>query len=517
MKRMLSLSLALLLALSLWLPYGRAEAAEAFPELDIEITEARIIAEKAVSYLGNELWIPYLPEEDKNLELLLLAISLDQMHILLQQKGSAPPWLPGLLDNVDALETWYSDVEDFDLILETARDIRNDPMISFGPIQAGNPSAGAAVTAFSDVPESHWAYENIMLMVEYGVLTGTSEPVDGVATFEPEKPVTLGQLLAVLVRLAAPERIETRPDDTHWAMPYYRAAKEMDWIHLDLAHDSVEEALNNTVSRQYMARYLVGAAQELGEILPYSEDVGLSDMSHAYSKRAVYMSYYSGLLEGDENGWFRPAASTTRAALATVCCRLIGAVKRPTPYVDPDAEVFIPHPYFYHSLDANGLVIDDPEVRTHGELPTSSCRTYNLQALSLARAGIDSEGLYLTVTAPQLPAEIADDFVFDFWSMVYRGPDDDYFADVVPDQHITLKPGESATFRYQTWDGDMVGRGDFGNLSLSVSVEHQKDHAILSHRINLRSEGSVNESYQNSGDHYWDPFDDSAVWAGLSA
>lgn len=105
MKRMLSLSLALLLALSLWLPYGRAEAAEAFPELDIEITEARIIAEKAVSYLGNELWIPYLPEENKNLELLLLAISLDQIHILLQQKGSAPPWLPGLLDNVDALET----------------------------------------------------------------------------------------------------------------------------------------------------------------------------------------------------------------------------------------------------------------------------------------------------------------------------------------------------------------------------------------------------------------------------
>lgn len=132
-------------------------------------------------------------------------------------------------------------------------------------------------------------------------------------------------------------------------------------------------------------------------------------MSHAYSKRAVYMCYYSGLLEGDENGWFRPAASTTRAALATVCCRLIGAVKRPTPYVSPDAEVLIPHPYFYRSLDANGLVIDDPEVRTHGELPTSSCRTYNLQALSLARAGIDSEGLYLTVTAPQLPAEIDPD------------------------------------------------------------------------------------------------------------
>ena len=44
-----------------------------------------------------------------------------------------------------------------------------------------------SVVSFSDVTENHWAYTAIMNMTERGMFKGTSEAIDGVAAFSPDK------------------------------------------------------------------------------------------------------------------------------------------------------------------------------------------------------------------------------------------------------------------------------------------------------------------------------------------
>lgn len=54
-------------------------------------------------------------------------------------------------------------------------------------------ATASEVTSFSDLPETHWAYHNVMEMVKSGIFNGTSAPVNGVGTFSPDKYMTRGE------------------------------------------------------------------------------------------------------------------------------------------------------------------------------------------------------------------------------------------------------------------------------------------------------------------------------------
>ena len=84
-------------------------------------------------------------------------------------------------------------------------------------------SAGAAGGTFSDVPESHWAYEEITTAAAYGWVTGI-----GGNRFAPDRLITRGEAAAMVNRMlgrladkAAIDAGQARPlpdvDDSHWA------------------------------------------------------------------------------------------------------------------------------------------------------------------------------------------------------------------------------------------------------------------------------------------------------------
>jgi hypothetical protein len=52
---------------------------------------------------------------------------------------------------------------------------------------------------FRDVPKGHWAYNDINLAHQLGIVVGFEEP-DGTYTFRPDEPVTRAQAACFCVR-----------------------------------------------------------------------------------------------------------------------------------------------------------------------------------------------------------------------------------------------------------------------------------------------------------------------------
>jgi hypothetical protein len=188
------------------------------------------------------------------------------------------------------------------------------------------------VITFSDVQPGQWFYNDVMTLTDRGIISGVTTPVNGVAKYEPQGAVTLGQFLAIGTRLVAKEYIKDVFGAKHWAMPYYQAAVESGLID-SKDFSSSPEALDSPMNREDMAFILVNitraSGEELGKNLTIANNIGDYDLISDLRKDAVIKVFSNGLIVGDGNGNFNPSKSLTRAEVATVFHRVIDPSMRP--------------------------------------------------------------------------------------------------------------------------------------------------------------------------------------------
>ena len=189
----------------------------------------------------------------------------------------------------------------------------------------------ASVVCFSDVAENHWAYSAIMDMTERGMFRGTSEAIDGIATFSPDETLLRSEFIAVLTRyLYNTELGSMPPPNIHWYDNNYLVALKYGL----LTSDELDGGkLDKPCTRQEMAMLLVRAAYagngEVAEnIIPSAKIFDYDQIAEEY-KTYVLQSYTLGLLVGiDEKGTFNPEGFLTRAQAATAIYRLIDSSTR---------------------------------------------------------------------------------------------------------------------------------------------------------------------------------------------
>ena len=192
-------------------------------------------------------------------------------------------------------------------------------------------ASAASVKGFSDVKQTEWSYNYIMLCAQHGAVNGTTEPdANGIATFAPKMEVSLGQFLAAMTKLLCPSLVMPLEEGQSWTLPYYNAAVEAKLIsQADFAYSMINEKL----SREDMAYILVNAAKYNGETLSAKENIAnaIADYNTVSTNRkdAVEKAYSNGLITGtDANGTFAPQDSMTREQMATVICRLMQWTER---------------------------------------------------------------------------------------------------------------------------------------------------------------------------------------------
>lgn len=178
--------------------------------------------------------------------------------------------------------------------------------------------------AFSDLSESHWAYDNIMELTNKEIINGFED-----GTYRPEGTVTKGQFYKLIATtLCDKNEIEEYYQIyvtifDHWAAPYY--------IYLNnnglLMNGSSIDAIDENITRLEMAVILsnVSLKNELVNIEKNYKPTEMKDIKSLKTRYqlAIEETVNVGLIKGYEDKTFRPDGNMTRAEAATVIKRLI--------------------------------------------------------------------------------------------------------------------------------------------------------------------------------------------------
>ncbi|MGN0163054.1 MAG: S-layer homology domain-containing protein, partial [Candidatus Ornithomonoglobus sp.] len=193
------------------------------------------------------------------------------------------------------------------------------PSIPIGITDTGSiiePGTSEKLT-FDDMPKTHWASEAVYSLVEMGIVNGRSEKL-----FAPTENVTRAEFAAMTVRA-----FDFKGSGTN---PAFDDVDEDDWF-FDAVATAVENGIVNgvdeknfapdaVITRQDMCVILARALKQAGIDLNSDEDTVFSDIDSVsdYAQDAVAAMSSEKILNGYEDGSFRPQGSANRAEAAKV-------------------------------------------------------------------------------------------------------------------------------------------------------------------------------------------------------
>lgn len=197
--------------------------------------------------------------------------------------------------------TWKADESGTSQPSESAPDVPPDPIIPDDEDSETPPEYDASLV-FSDLYKDQWYYDYVNDLYYNGVINGYED-----STFRPQNTVTTGEALKMILLAAGcpePESVES-----HWARGYLNFALEQGILDPGDITD-----LDVPITRVLMAKI---AARSLSITRLYDGDP-FTDTANLYA--AILNDH--GIVEGYEDGTFRPDRSLTRAELSAIVWRI---------------------------------------------------------------------------------------------------------------------------------------------------------------------------------------------------
>lgn len=176
---------------------------------------------------------------------------------------------------------------------------------------------GICVSAaeFWDVPQSHWAHDTISDLADKGIINGVSETL-----YEPDSPLTRAQFIKLIVcamgdfdaSCAYVPVFSDTPADA-WYTPYIACGVQSGII----SGEQQNFYPDSSITRGEAAIWMVNG---LG--IASDAECPFADVTDATQKKAVGIAAKSGLINGYEDGTFKPDNSLTRAEAAALISRM---------------------------------------------------------------------------------------------------------------------------------------------------------------------------------------------------
>ena len=176
-----------------------------------------------------------------------------------------------------------------------------------------------SAAGFSDVPASHWAYEQINRAVTDGIVGGYQD-----GTFRPAAPVSYAAFSLMLARAFYSGELAAYPNGG-------TEAGEAIMNRHNILRDTgrMSRSSSSDLPREDMAQCMYNLLLDKGAKIPpdteYVKSIGsMSDFQNINlsCRRAVMVCYTIGLLGGQKDGGFGPQNSMNRAQAAVVIGRL---------------------------------------------------------------------------------------------------------------------------------------------------------------------------------------------------
>ncbi len=181
------------------------------------------------------------------------------------------------------------------------------------------------ISSFSDLSSSHWAYDNIMALVNMGIIKGYEN-----GTFKPEGTVTRAEFIKMIGTDAqnngnnvfnyTTQRFSD-VKSSHWAYTYINWAQQKGIVN---GRSSTTFAPEDKITRQEMAQILYNYAKFRNiNLASASSSFNDNYQIDSWAQQAINAMVGSGIINGRDNNCFEPKANATRAEAATMIYRLL--------------------------------------------------------------------------------------------------------------------------------------------------------------------------------------------------
>lgn len=212
--------------------------------------------------------------------------------------------------------------------LEIVRNVKYDAatgIISFQPAHFSRYAAAYNNVQFTDLNEAAWAQITIETLAAREIVSGT-----GNGAFNPNRAITraeFAQLLLGALGMIDDQAISTLTDTKQGAW-YYAAVASAQKLGIIKGRTDGSFGVNDTITREEMAVMLSRAAELTGLLdgLTLNEGTPFKDQQAiaAYAQKAVSDMQQAGLINGFNDGSYKPHEQATRAQAATVIYKLLG-------------------------------------------------------------------------------------------------------------------------------------------------------------------------------------------------
>lgn len=176
-------------------------------------------------------------------------------------------------------------------------------------VSAATTALAAGAVQLSDVQSGAWYYEEVNDMVAAGYISGYED-----GSFRPENEVSVAEFVTMTARC---EGLETGEEYGHWAGVQMRNAYDSGWL---TEEDAAWTEFNTPVTRELASKILcaaLGLEQGDAASLSFTDAAGINPDYASYVAAMVG----AGLLNGFEDGSFRPQSALTRAQAAVLIYR----------------------------------------------------------------------------------------------------------------------------------------------------------------------------------------------------
>ncbi len=173
------------------------------------------------------------------------------------------------------------------------------------------------VKRFADLKHTAWYHDAVQYAVDHGLMNGTAT-----TKFEPNAKLTRSMIVQVLYNREGKPRATESPFTDVKPSKWY--ADAIAWSAENEIVKGFEDATfrpESPITRQQMATILYRYAEYKGYDVSARGDLSKfkdGDKTAAWATDAVQWAVATGLMQGDEKGFFDPDGTATRAQVATV-------------------------------------------------------------------------------------------------------------------------------------------------------------------------------------------------------
>lgn len=185
------------------------------------------------------------------------------------------------------------------------------------PVDPSTPSSDL----FSDVPSTHWAYSFIKEMKDLGIVNGVSN-----TEFAPDANITRAEFAKMVaqafgLKATATESVFTDCTASDWYTPFVIAGTEAGILK---GISDTEFGANQQITRQDICTVL-GRILDAENTMSAAADSSFTDIDQVadYAVAAVKAFVAAGVVNGYEDGTFRPTANATRAEVSKILCSVL--------------------------------------------------------------------------------------------------------------------------------------------------------------------------------------------------